>query len=414
MKKFKYLARDNTGKNIDGVIEARDTSAVADVLHDRGLIVVDIREEMKFDLQNLNQINIGGVPMKEKVVFMRQLSTMVSAGLPLTKALEILRQQAVNPYFKRVLEDVSESVQGGFSLSDSFRNQSEDVFDDVTMNLIEAGEESGNLDVILGRLATELEEKNSLSSKIKSAMIYPVIILIIIVAVVVIMMMVLVPSMADIYSEFDAELPWATQLMISLSSIFLSYWWIALTVLLVFVIGGKYFFDTPRGKRIKDKMILKIPIVGQIVTKMQLAQFTRILALLLSSGLSIIKSLELTASSLSNTLFREAVDEAKKEVEKGGSLAVPIARDENFPLIISQMIAVGEETGEMDTVLAKIAQYYKEEVNVATSNLSAVMEPALLILMGGAIGFIALAVYMPMFQLSEIMGMAVDMVTVLV
>lgn len=414
MKKYKYLARDNTGKDVNGIIEARDTSAVADVLHDRGLIVVDIREDMKFDLQNLNQINIGGVPMKEKVVFMRQLSTMISAGLPLTKALEILRQQAVNPYFKRVLEDVSESVQGGFSLSDSFRNQSEDVFDEVTMNLIEAGEESGNLDVILGRLATELEEKNSLSSKIRSAMIYPVIILIIIIAVIIIMMMVLVPSMADIYSEFDAELPWATQLMITMSSIFLSYWWIALTVVLVFVIGGKYFFDTPRGKRIKDKLILKIPIVGQIVTKMQLAQFTRVLALLLSSGLSIIKALELTASSLNNSLFREAVDEAKKEVEKGGSLAVPIARNENFPLIISQMIAVGEETGEMDTVLAKIAQYYKEEVDVATSNLSAVMEPALLILMGGAIGFIALAVYMPMFQLSEIMGMAVDMVTVLV
>lgn len=415
MKKFKYFARDQAGKEIKGTIEARDIPAVTDVLHDRGLIVVDITEEMKFDLDSLNQINIGGVPMKEKVVFMRQLSTMISAGLPLTKALEILKQQASNPYFKRVLEDVSESVQGGFSLSQSFRNQSENVFDDITLNLIEAGEESGNLDVIFEKLATELEEKNNLASKIKSAMIYPAVIFVVIIVVIVIMMLVLVPSMADVYSEFNADLPWATQFMINVSDAFIKYWWVILTVLLVLVIGGKYFLDTDRGKRLKDEFVLKVPIAGTIITKMQLSQFTRILSLLLGSGLSIIKALELTAASLSNTVFRDAVNEAKKEVEKGGSLAVPLARDENFPLIISQMIAVGEETGEMDSVLGKISQYYKEEVDVATSNLSAVMEPALLIFMGIVIGFIALSVYMPMFQLSEVMGMAaIDTIKALV
>lgn len=413
MKKFKYFARNQEGKEMKGVVEARDASAVADVLHDRGLIVVDVKEEMKFDLERLNEINIGGVPMQDKVVFMRQLATMISAGLAITKALEILKQQATNPYFQRVLIDVLESVQGGMSLAESFRNQSEDVFDDITLNLIQAGEESGNLDKILERLATEMEEQKSMGAKIKSAMIYPAIILIVIVAVIIIMMVVLVPSMTEVYSEFGAELPWATQLLISMSDFMSKLWWVILTVLLVFVVGIKMFLNTDRGRNIWDKIVLKIPTVGTIVTKMQLSNFTRILSLLLSSGLSIIQALELTANSLSNSVFRNSVLEARREVEKGGSLAVPIARNEYFPLIVSQMIAVGEETGELDAVLAKVSQYYKEEVDTATDNLSALIEPVMLVLMGVSIGFIALAVYMPMFQLSEVMA-TIDIVTALV
>jgi len=414
MRKFKYLVRNQEGKEIKDVIEARDANAVTDILHDRGLIVVNIKEEMKFDMERLNEINIGGVPMQDKVIFMRQLSTMISAGLSLTKALEILKQQTTNPYFQRVIADVLESIQGGISLAESFRNQSENVFDDITLNLIQAGEESGNLDTILERLATELEEQKSMGAKIKSAMIYPAIILLVIIAVIVIMMTVLVPSMADIYSEFGAELPWATQFLINASDFLLSYWWVILTFLLVFVIGGKMFLDTKKGKSIVDKIVLKIPTIGKIITKMQLANFTRILALLLSSGLSIIQALELTASSLSNSVFKQTVLEAKEEVSKGGSLAVPIARSEYFPLIVSQMIAVGEETGEMDSVLEKVSDYYKEEVDHATDNLSALLEPLMLILMGGVIGFIALAIYMPMFQLSEVMSLAIDIVSALV
>jgi type IV pilus assembly protein PilC len=174
------------------------------------------------------------------------------------------------------------------------------------------------------------------------------------------------------------------------------------------------FLDTPKGKNIWDKIILKIPAIGKIITKMQLSNFTRILALLLSSGLSIIQALELTSNSLSNTVFKNTVLQAKKEVEKGGTLAVPIARSEYFPLIVSQMIAVGEETGEIDSVLEKVSEYYKEEVDNATDNLSSLLEPIMLILMGGAIGFIALAIYMPMFQLSEVMSMSIDIVNTLV
>jgi len=403
MKKFKFSARDVQGKNVTGEIEARDSGSVADILHDRGLIVVSIKEGMGIDFEKLSEINVGGVPTKEKVIFMRQMSTMVGAGLPLTRALEIMVQQAGNPFFKRVLKEVLASVQAGKSLSDSFRSQDE-IYDEVTLNLIEAGEESGKLEIILERLATELEEKNSLSSKLKSAMIYPIIILVVIVVVVVLMMMVLIPSMAQIYGDFGAELPLVTRMLMSMSAFFISYWWAILVVLAVLIIGGKYYLDSTKGKRSWDKLVLKIPVIGGIITKMQLSQFTRILALLLGSGLSIIKALELTASSLSNSMFKDTIVEAKAEVEKGGALALPIARSEYFPLLVSSMIAVGEETGEIDAVLTKVSQYYKEEVDVATTNMASVLEPVFLIIMGLAIGFIALGVYMPMFQLSSAIG----------
>jgi type IV pilus assembly protein PilC len=235
-------------------------------------------------------------------------------------------------------------------------------------------------------------------------MIYPIIILVVIVVVVVLMMMVLIPSMAQIYGDFGAELPLVTRMLMSMSSFFIGYWWAILVVIAVLVIGGKYYLDSPKGKRSWDKLVLKIPIIGGIITKMQLSQFTRILALLLGSGLSIIKALELTASSLSNSMFRDTIIEAKSEVEKGGALALPIARSEYFPLLVSSMIAVGEETGEIDAVLTKVSQYYKEEVDVATTNMASVLEPVFLIIMGLAIGFIALGVYMPMFQLSSAIG----------
>lgn len=413
MKQFKYSARDAKGTVIDGNIEARDEAAVADILHDRGLIVVKVKEKSGIDWEKINEINIGGIPKKEKVVFMRQMATMIGAGLPLTRALEIMEQQIENPLFRKAVSDVKANVESGKSLSESFR-QTDEIFDDITLNLIEAGESSGNLDNILEKLAVELENSKKLGDKLRGALIYPIIMLVVIIAVVVLLLVVLVPSMAEIYSEFDAKLPAVTQIMIDMSAFFLKYWWAILTIVAVLVIGGKSYFDTEKGKRNADRLILKIPAIGLIISKMQIAQFTRILGLLLTSGLPIIRALELTASSLSNSAFKEVVLSAKDEIEKGGALAVPIARSEYFPLLISSMIAVGEETGELDAVLSKVAEYYNEEVAVATSNISGILEPVFLVIMGVVIGFIALAVYMPMFQLSEVMTMAVDIITIIV
>ncbi|HRX43694.1 MAG TPA: type II secretion system F family protein [Candidatus Dojkabacteria bacterium] len=413
MPNFTYSARNNQGKEVKGKIEARDGQAVVEILQDKGLVVVNVKEQATFDIESLGQINIGGVPMKDKVVFMRQLATMVGAGLPLTRGLQVMEQQISNPMFKRVITQVKSSVEAGKSLAESFRN-SDEVFDDVTINLIEAGESSGNLDDILNKLAIELEESKKLQGKLKGALTYPLILLVIIVGVMVLMMLVLVPAMSDIYGEFGGELPTITRVMVAMSDFFINYWWAIVIVLLGLLIGYKVWVDTPKGKRTKDKIIVKIPIMGTIVSKMQLAQFTRLLGLLLGSGLSIIRALELTAMSLSNDMFKEVIFQAKEEVERGGSLALPIARSDYYPLIVSSMIAVGEETGELDTVLAKVSQYYKEEVDQATENMSSLLEPIFLVIMGVAVAFIALGVYTPMFQLSEVMGMVVDIKNLIV
>ncbi len=413
MPNFTYSARDSKGKELKGKLEARDAQAVVEILQDKGLVVVNVKEKASIDLEELGQVNIGGVPMKDKVVFMRQLATMVGAGLPLTRGLQVLEQQIANPMFKKVITQVKSSVEAGKSLADSFRNADE-IFDDITINLIEAGESSGNLDDILNKLAIELEESKKLQGKLKGALTYPVILLLIIVGVMVLMMLVLVPAMGDIYSEFGGELPTITRVMVSMSDFFMKYWWALLVALLGMIIGFKVWIDTPKGKRSWNKIILRIPIMGQIISKMQIAQFTRILGLLLSSGLPIIRALELTAMSLSNEMFKEVVIEAKDEVEKGGSLALPIARSDYYPLIVSSMIAVGEETGELDNVLAKVSQYYKEEVDQATENMSSLLEPIFLVIMGLAVAFISLGVYTPMFQLSEVMGMVIDFVNLIV
>ena len=402
MKTFKYSARTEEGKEVKGTISARDEAAVTEILHDKGLIIVNIKDTFNFSLESLNEINIGGVPLKDKVIFMRQMATMVSAGLPLTRALEIMEAQATNPLFRKVIKNVKERVESGQGLADSFRAE-EEIYDDITLNLIEAGESSGNLDSILLKLAVELEEKQELGSKLKSALIYPAIMLVVIIAVVALLMFVMVPAMSDIYSEFDAELPWTTNVLINLSNFVLSYWWAILLVLVLVVIGGKAYLDTQKGKSTMDKIVLYIPIVKDIITKTQIAEFTRIMSLLLSSGLSILQALELSAKSLSNSMFSDVIMDAKDEVEKGGSLTVPIARSKYYPPIVSSMIAVGEETGNLDVVLEKVAVYYKQEVNTATENLSGLLEPVFLIIMGVTIGFIALAIYMPMFQLSSVM-----------
>ncbi len=344
---------------------------------------------------------------------MRQLATMVGAGLPITRGLQIMEQQVSNPMFRRVITQVKTSVESGKTLADSFR-ESDEVFDDVTINLIEAGESSGNLDVILNKLAIELEESKKLGDKLRGALTYPIILLVIIIGVMGLMMFVLVPSMTDIYSEFDAELPAITQFMMGMSNFFIGYWWVVLVLVLSLVIGYKVWVDTPKGKRTRDKILLKIPIMGVIISKMQIAQFTRLLSLLMTGGLPIIKALELTALSLSNEMFKEVILQSRDDVEKGGSLALPIARSEYYPLIVSSMIAVGEETGELDTVLERVAQYYKDEVDTATESVSSLLEPIFLIVMGLVIAFISLAIYMPMFQLSEVMGMVVDIVTLMV
>lgn len=403
MKTYKYSARSKSGEVVAGKIEAKNKIDVVELLQQKELIVVQVDEDATSGFARLNEINIGGVPIKDKVVFMRQLSTMISAGLPLSQALEILEAQATNPLFKKVLSNVSDNVQGGLSLAKSFRKE-DDIFDEIVINLLEAGEESGHLEEVLQKVATQLENDKKLGEKIKGAFTYPSVIFVVVIVVVAMMMFFLVPAMEDIYAEFDAELPFVTRMMIAISNFMVSYWWLLLIVAVLLVTSIKYYYDTPKGKKNLHFIFLKIPVFGVLIAKIQLTQFNRILALLLGSGLSIVESLRLTAGALSNVHFKNAVLETKSEVEKGVPMATPLSRNEHFPLIVSQMVAVGEESGQIDMVLNKMAEYYSDEVEVMAANLTTLLEPFILIIVGVIVGVIALAVYMPMFTLIEVMG----------
>lgn len=403
MKEFKYTAKKRNGAVIKGVVKANSESAAVDILHQKDLIVLSVSSNTSFSLSKLNEINIGGVPIADKVLFMRQLATMISAGVALPRALEILEDQALNPLFKKILGEVLAMVENGESLASAFRKQKK-VFDDVVINLFEAGESSGKLEEILEKLAVELEEKKKLQDKIKSAFSYPIILLGIIIVVVLLLMIFLVPAMQEVYGEFGGDLPWVTQALINTSNFIIKFWWLLLILFMFVIVIIKLYLDSPSGKKNWHTIALKIPVFGTLWAKMQIAQFSRILALLLSSGLSIVEALDLTAKSLNNVNFRSTVLDAKKEVEKGSPLSLPIIRSPYFPKLVGQMIAVGEESGKLTDILSKLSDFYKEEVNIMTKNLSTMLEPLMLVIMGVLVGFIAAAVYMPMFNLAKVFG----------
>jgi type IV pilus assembly protein PilC len=402
MKKFKYIAKDAEGKELKGIIDAKSVDAVSELLQSKNLVVISVKEDLGLTISRLNQINVGGVPITDKVLFMRQFATMISAGIPLNKVLEILSQQIANPLFQKVIVNVLASVEGGSSLSKAFRKEAK-IFDDVVLGLFDAAEATGNLEEVLLRLADELESSKKLQDKIKSAFTYPIIIVVVMIVVVIMLMVLLVPVMSEIYGDFDAELPLVTLMLMGMSNFLLNFWWLLLIIVGMMAVGFKLYIDTPGGKRSFHKFLLKVPIFGKLMEKIQLTQFTRTLSLLLRSGLSIVEALEITSTALSNVHYKQALLGAKSEVEKGMPLALPISRNELFPVIVSQMIAVGEESGDLDNILQKMSEFYNDEVNNIAGNLATLLEPVILVVMGCLIGFIAAAVYMPMFQLAEVM-----------
>ncbi len=400
MKNYNYSARTVDGAVKRGSMEAENRTDVVKTLQDQGLIVVGVEEKVAI-LDTLKQMNLGGVPIDEQVIFMRQLATMISSGLPLTQALEILANQARNPLFKRVLEEVLHSVEGGKGLAESFK-KFPTVFDEIVLNLIKAGEDSGKLEEICLRLADELEHRRDFQSKVKSAMIYPAIILVTIVAVIALVVIFMVPAVKDIYGEFGGKLPLVTQILIGLSDAVWKYWWLFIIVIGIGIAGLKYYIDTPKGRKVFHALQLKVPVIGPLNVKIQLSQFTQTLHLLIASGIPILDALDLVSASLSNVWFKEGVKTASKEVEKGSSLALPLSRNEYFPLIVSQMIGVGEETGKLDEVLNKMAEYYGNEVKIITNSISTLIEPIILVVMGVVVAFVAISVYMPLFSLASL------------
>jgi len=400
-KLFTYIAVNREGARVKGSMQAASKDAVVGNLFQNGLSPISVDEVSKLlSLEKLKEINIGGVPLKEKMIFLKQFSIMLNAGLSITRALEVLSAQAQNPRFKVVLTDVLRSVSGGVKLSDSFA-KFPDVFDAIAINLIAAGEQSGKLGLILKKLAREYEQKNILKSKITSSLAYPAVLTVVMVGVVIFLMAVVVPQLQDAFVSFGAELPWITKAVIWLSNVITNYWYLLVLLLIAGIVGFKYFTSTLEGKRVWDKVVLGIPIFGTLVMKTQVATFSRVLYLMISSGIPILQTLELTEATLSNHWFKDEVAAMRDQVKRGVSLAVPLLQSQYFPSIVGYMVNVGQETGQLDKVLFKVAKYYDLEIRSATSTLSSLLEPILLVVMGGMVAIVVAAIYYPMFQLTQ-------------
>lgn len=400
-KLYEYAALDKLGNRVKGKTNAYTKDEVVQEINAKGLTIISIDEVSRFfSLDKLSEINIGGVPLKEKLLFMKQLSIMINAGLSITRALEVLSYQAQNPRFRQVIKEIYRLVSGGVSLSDAMA-KFPDSFDTVTISLVRAGEQSGNLDRIFRKLSREYEQKQALSSKVLSALAYPAVLTLLMVGVVIFLMVAVVPQMQTAFAGFNAELPFITQVVISISYFMSNYWYILIILIASIVIGFRYYISTSGGKRVWHKFLIRVPLFGPLNSKIQTSNFARILYLLISSGVPILQALELTEASMTNLWFKEEVIEIREQVKRGIPLATPLLQSNYFPIILGYMVNVGQETGKIDIVLKKIAKYYDIEIRAVTTSLSSILEPILLIVMGLVVGLIVVSIYLPIFELTQ-------------
>jgi len=404
MKSYQYKATDKNGVTIDGTFKANSRDQVADYLRGRELFIVTIQEDIQLSLEKLNEISIGGVSLKDKMLLMKQFYLMLTAGLPILQTLDILAKQMDNKSLQEQLDAVKTDVEGGAALSASFQKNS-DIFSEIQLNLLAAGEKSGNLVEIVKQITADMESSNELLTKIRGAMIYPAIIFVAIIGVVAVLIVYMVPTVKSLYQDFNAEdkIPDITKLLISFSE-FLNNpvgIIISLVIIGIAVAGFISFKNTPAGKAALARVVLRMPVFGDLIMKIQLAEFGRLLSMLLRSGVSILDSLKIVSTAMPNLVYQEAVLGTIDEVSKGVSLSIPLAKSGVFPLVYVRMIATGEQTGNLDKVLNDMGAFYAAEVKDITDNLSKLMEPLILLVVGGVVAFLAVAVYLPIYNIGN-------------
>jgi len=397
MKKFVYKARNQQGRERKGIVEAVGEREAVMALRQRELIVVEMHE-LGANLWYKFLVLISRVSFSDVVNFTRQLSTMITAGLPITESLSLLQDQAA-PAMSKVVSEILHDVQGGTSLRKALGKHPR-VFSPIYLALIKSGEAAGVLDEVLEKLADNLERQQQFRSKVKGAMIYPAIILVGMVVVTIIMMVFVIPKMLDMYQEFGAELPVTTQILIDLVNFFQKFWYFLLIGLAGGIYGLRLWYKTPTGREKIDRLLLKAPIIGVLQQKIILSDVTRTLGMLVGSGVSIIQSLEIVSRAANNVIYEAALRKTAKSVEKGLPLGATIGRHKFFPPIMAQMIAVGEETGKLDEVLARVSIYFERESEEALKALTAFIEPIMMIILGIGVGFLMIAIIMPIYNLT--------------
>ncbi|NEP23454.1 type II secretion system F family protein [Moorena sp. SIO3I6] len=405
MPTFIAQVRDKSGKSKKQKIEAATPEQARSILENRYSAVGSVKKslDVSFSLSDLSE-KFTNVTIKDKAVFSRQFAAMVNAGVAIVRCLGVLGEQCSNPKLKKALMNISGEVQQGTNLSDAMRKHP-DCFDTLYVSMVQAGEVGGVLDEVLNRLAKLLEDMNRLQNQIKSAMAYPSVVGFLALLVFLAMTMFLIPIFAGIFQDLGTELPALTKFMLWLSGILRS--WkvlIPIAVVIVLVTAFKYYYKTPMGKLQIDALQLKIPLFGELNEKGSVARFCRVFGSLTRSGVPILNSLDIVRDTAGNQVIANAIDSAKYEIQQGGMISLALQRENVFPPLAIQMISIGEETGELDSMVMKVADFYEDEVEQAVKALTSILEPIMIVVLGGMVGVILVSMYLPMFKVFDTMG----------
>lgn len=403
MPQYFYTAKSFKGEIKTGTLEAGTKKELSKILHQEGYVLIRAEAELKIkDKKNKFEISLsffGKVSLTEKMMFTRNLRVMVSAGVSLPRSLSILSTQSKNPKFKKALAEILEAVNKGKSFSESLKKYPE-IFSELFVSMIRAGEESGTLENVLKNLAYQMEKEHNLRSEIIGAMVYPAVIIFAMAGIGILMLIMVIPKLAETFRELEIDLPLTTRFVIGLGDFLATKWYLVLIIVFVLFFLLKNALKTKRGKKIFDSITLKIPIISPIIKKTNSAQTLRTLSSLIVSGIPLVRALKIVSGSLGNIYFKEAIISAIEKIQKGGKLSLALTPYQDlYPPMVIQMIEIGEETGKTSEILAKLADFYEEEVTNHTKNLSAMMEPLLMLLVGGAVGFFAISMIQPMYSM---------------
>ncbi|MCL5004066.1 MAG: type II secretion system F family protein [Patescibacteria group bacterium] len=401
MPTFDYRARDKEGKVITGTVEAGNENIAASVISQRGWIpTLILQKGSRSGFLGPVRLFGSGISSTKRTVFTRQLATMVNAGLPLTQSLEILYKQSAGTRLGEVVEQIFHDVEAGSTLNQSMAKYPE-VFSRVYVNLVKAGEASGSLDKVLNRLAENEEKMNEFTGKVKGAFVYPVIVLFVMAVVFVVMMVFVVPKLVLMYRDLGTALPLPTKILIWISDLFTKRFYLPLGFVIAAVIGYRYFSQSDYGIRETSRLAFKIPIFGNLKKQSELTEFARTLSLLVSAGIPILDALSIVSEAINDPVYREALKEASAQVERGAPLSNYLKANDNFPPLLSQMIAVGEETGKLDEVLLKVSSFFENETENALKALTVALEPAIMIVLGILVALLVISIIMPIYQLTS-------------
>ncbi len=406
MATFVYKGKTSAGGFKKGEIQAGNLAQATAALRRQSIIPVSVTEK-KGIIATLNSINVPGmsrkITTKDLAIFSRQFATMIDAGLPLVQCLEILSSQHDNPEFKKVLQEVKTSVEGGSTFADALGKHPK-VFDSLFVNLVNAGEVGGILDTILNRLAIFLEKNEQLKNKIKGALTYPVVVIIIASLVVTGLLLFVVPIFEEMFADFGQALPAPTQVVVGLSKFLQNYWFVLIGAIVGAGVFIKLSYRTEKGRYTFDRLLLRAPVFGDLLRKTATARFTRTLGTMISSGVPILEALDIVSRTAGNSVVEGAIMSSRQSLSQGKTLAEPLMECKVFPGMVTQMIAVGETTGALDAMLSKIADFYEQEVDTAVAAMTSLIEPLLMAFLGIVVGGLVIALYLPIFQIAGVAG----------